>query len=145
MSNDNTPNLSDGTHYPGLIDLDQREYIHEHIIEFGYPPGLKVHLTKGEKAECQEHATIAKPGTIYVIKGADLFKIGATTKSVEQRMRQLQVGSPVLLSLCLSYYCDDVYASERKLHKHFAGRRHHGEWFDLSDEDVEFIERLLNG
>ncbi|HZP54983.1 GIY-YIG nuclease family protein [Actinocrinis sp.] len=71
----------------------------------------------------------------YVIgsSGNRLVKIGTTTGSVEQRLANLQVGSPHRLHLILAVRTNA--RAERALHEYFAPRRCHGEWFDFGDLD----------
>ncbi|WP_331728809.1 GIY-YIG nuclease family protein [Streptomyces canus] len=75
--------------------------------------------------------TTAPGARVYVIGGPGLpyVKIG-TSGDPEARLRQLQSGSPVPLSVLWSTPGDT--ALERELHARFAAHRAHGEWFDLT-------------
>ncbi|WP_435844243.1 GIY-YIG nuclease family protein [Streptomyces griseoluteus] len=73
--------------------------------------------------------------------GSSAVKIG-TSADPEGRLRSLQTGQPVELSLL--WTCDGDY--ERALHARFAEYRIRGEWFDLTplgDDQVETVGRAL--
>ena len=75
--------------------------------------------------------------TTYFIGAADhtgLVKIGRTSGAVGLRLRALQLGSPILLSVWGMIGRD----CEHDLHVDHADRRRHGEWFDLSYRAVRF-------
>lgn len=74
---------------------------------------------------------------VYFMQGAGLVKIGVAN-DVGKRMRDLQCGSPILLSLIGFMVGDERH--EKDLHVKFAHLRQHGEWFLLNDEITSFIE-----
>ncbi|MFF2080591.1 GIY-YIG nuclease family protein [Kitasatospora sp. NPDC058162] len=59
-----------------------------------------------------------------------LVKIGIT-KNLPKRLLQIRTMSPLLLSVIWQHETEDLQL-ENKLHRHFADRRRHGEWFDFS-------------
>ena len=65
------------------------------------------------------------------------MKIGRTIKA-EERLKNLQIGSPVKLVLATSFYGGE--SEEIALHKMLAEHREHGEWFRLTDEVIEVME-----
>lgn len=67
-----------------------------------------------------------------------LYKIGRTA-DLNQRLRELKRLVPVPLSLVGAIVTDDAGQLERDLHEHFADKREQGEWFRLSDKDVEYF------
>ncbi|NEO34446.1 MAG: GIY-YIG nuclease family protein [Symploca sp. SIO3C6] len=80
-----------------------------------------------------------KPGFLYVIqaKGNNRYKIGLTTRSVEQRFAELNGSqSPYSLALIESAAVDNVTESEEHLHQKFASFRIHGEWFEFNKKQV---------
>jgi len=76
---------------------------------------------------------------IYFIQGelTERIKIGFTARFIEQRMQDLQTGSPDKL-LFLGGLPGDVN-EENAMHYRFRKFRLHGEWFEPGPELVEFI------
>lgn len=72
-------------------------------------------------------------GNLYVIRATDTgyYKIGVTSRSVEDRLKELQTGNHVRLEVVRCYEFGNVEKVEKKLHEHFLDRRISGEWFDL--------------
>lgn len=94
---------------------------------------------------CVQHAQreAGKSGWIYLVGSSvpGIMKIGFTV-DLQNRLRSLQTGSPVLLELIQSW--PGWAADEKDLHRHFAARRAHGEHFlfDAADAAVT-VERAL--
>jgi len=81
-----------------------------------------------------------KAGCVYLIQAENgLYKIGMTIGSAKQRLETLQTGSPVRLELCHTIPASNPIDLERQLHTYFSAKHHHGEWFALSQDDVEYI------
>jgi hypothetical protein len=78
---------------------------------------------------------------VYFVQGegGGPIKIGSAT-NIQQRLRDLQIGSPVLLTLLHGVQGD--YDLEYALHERFANDRLHGEWFTPSPELLAYIEGL---
>lgn len=68
---------------------------------------------------------------VYLIgaEGLDMVKIG-TTADVNQRVRAMQTGLPLTLSVL--WTCEGGRELERALHDKFRAHNHRGEWFDLT-------------
>jgi hypothetical protein len=93
-----------------------------------------------------------KPGFIYLIhaKGTNRYKIGLTTRSVEQRFAELNGNqSPYPLVLLEVISTDNVTETEGNLHSKFSLQRRHGEWFEFTNRQLREVlkefERLENG
>jgi hypothetical protein len=93
-----------------------------------------------------------KAGYIYLIqaRGTRRFKIGLTTRSVEQRFNELNGSqSPYPLELLEYIATDNVTETEGYLHSKFALQRCHGEWFEFSNRQLRAVlqefDRLENG
>lgn len=75
-------------------------------------------------------------GTVYVIRAGNTYKIGYTNGSAAQRLRALQVGSPIKLHL----FCEIPHPSparfERELAERYQKRLIHGEWYRLNRHDI---------
>ncbi len=78
-----------------------------------------------------------KKSMIYFISGGGLIKIGVTT-NLPNRVVELQIGSPVLLTVLATIPGDA--ATEHKLHTKFSKHRNHGEWFNASPEIYQYIK-----
>lgn len=79
-------------------------------------------------------------GTYIIMAESVLaYKIGASG-NVENRFKQLEFMSPVKLCLYGIIETSDYYAIESELHQIFAHKRLHGEWFSLSNQDLEIIK-----
>ncbi|MFJ9845826.1 GIY-YIG nuclease family protein [Kitasatospora sp. NPDC101155] len=74
---------------------------------------------------------------VYAIgsSASSLVKIGIT-KNLPQRLLQIRTMSPLPLSVTWQHETEDLQL-ENKLHRHFADRRRHGEWFDFSGLAVD--------
>lgn len=81
-------------------------------------------------------------GFVYLIKCGPRFKIGITN-DLQRRMDQLRGQSPYPLEIVHSVKGTNNSKKEADLHRQFASLRVHGEWFDLSaDQVAEIIESL---
>jgi len=78
---------------------------------------------------------------VYFLGGVPGFvKIGFTA-DLQDRVRQLQPGSPFPLEL-LAHVAGASWAEERAYHRRFHAHRHYGEWFARAPEIEAEIERL---
>lgn len=78
-------------------------------------------------------------GYIYLIcenGDNELYKIGVTKGSIENRIKKLQTGNGNQLVCVSSFYSNRPYKLEKMLHGHFNLEREEGEWFLLSKEQV---------
>ena len=83
-----------------------------------------------------------KKGYVYFIKvkGKDLFKIGITKQSnVVNRVANIQSSCPYLIELHSYYSSEDCEKEEVELHDRFKDKRTHGEWFNLTLNEVETL------
>ena len=76
----------------------------------------------------------------YVVQSgsSDYYKIGKTTRAVESRVKELQVGNPETLKIKKILHGD----LEGYYHTKFANKRVNGEWFKLSKSDLKRIKQL---
>jgi len=83
-----------------------------------------------------------KKGFIYILRADNgVYKIGQTTQ-LDDRIKQLGIQLPYELELVHAVGTDHVLSAEQLLHKRYASKRQKGEWFALSDEDIEEIKGL---
>lgn len=84
------------------------------------------------------------PGYIYLIQCGGPrgpIKIGHAANTAD-RVSTLQMGCPYPLELIAEYRDEDCAATEAMLHRHFAGSRIRGEWFE-STPDLEAFATLI--
>lgn len=66
------------------------------------------------------------------------YKIGSTrAKDVNKRLKQLQTGNSSELYIKEYYETEYPFKIEKMLHNHFKSSNLMGEWFELSESDVE--------
>jgi hypothetical protein len=81
---------------------------------------------------------------VYLLKiinnDKPLYKIGYTTKSMNNRLKNIQTGCPHKIDIVETYKSEYGKIIEKTLHNIFSHKKTHGEWFnlDLSDE-VNFV------
>jgi hypothetical protein len=83
-------------------------------------------------------------GVIYLIRGDGFTKIGLTIRPFE-RLRTIGTKLPFEAVAIRHYILDkrSLKDIENKLHNFFSHKRTNGEWFNLSDDDVIFIDYLF--
>lgn len=79
-----------------------------------------------------------KAGVVYVLKSAMGCKVGRTN-SVPNRMRAFGVKLPFIYTIPLCAWFDDCHAAEKRYHALFADKHINGEWFNLTDQDIQQI------
>lgn len=73
----------------------------------------------------------------YIMSDATgLFKIGRST-DIQRRLLTLKIGNPTIR---LKFYINGDF--EKELHNKFTSKHIIGEWFALSDEDLNYIKEL---
>jgi hypothetical protein len=83
-------------------------------------------------------------GWIYLFKVPrvpGLYKIGKSNDP-DERLREVQLMSPVDVTIECVKPTDDMTVVEGLLHSVFAQQRRHGEWFWLSEEEAEWVKKL---
>ena len=77
----------------------------------------------------------------FMIATNGLVKIGKTI-NYEKRIAELKNESPIELKLLDFIQVDrvDAYKIEAYFHRLFAKKRAHGEWFKLSENDMQLVE-----
>lgn len=84
---------------------------------------------------------VTKTGHIYLLSGGGYYKIGKS-KNVVTRTSQIMEKLPFKAEVVCTIQSDDMNATESDLHKRFADKRANGEWFELDNDDVEYIKGL---
>ena len=118
--------------FPGVRDRPEPEERYEPA------PGVVHRLSEVEQ---KQRATF---GTVYLLESGGRYKIGVT-RNLKRRLHQLsgkQAAFPI--RLVHSVDGDGYEAFESSLHDLFDDERCHGEWFELSDEDVAEAVQYMN-
>lgn len=83
-----------------------------------------------------------RPGYVYLLSSPfGFYKIGCSIKP-KNRLLTFGVTLPFEVECICLIYSRDMYGLEKQLHQHFADRRTRGEWFELSDADIEYVKGL---
>lgn len=83
-------------------------------------------------------------GYVYILKDVEVtqtYKIGKTVRPYE-RMKRFAVELPFQTKLIHVIQCDDPSGLEAMLHRHFAEKRVRGEWFNLSQHDIDWLFQI---
>jgi hypothetical protein len=81
---------------------------------------------------------------VYVIRDIDVtgyYKIGKTT-NVARRFNEFKLTLPFQIGIVLVLDCQDERVLELQLHRHFRDKHVKGEWFDLDDDDLDYIRQV---
>lgn len=80
-------------------------------------------------------------GYIYIIECNQYYKIGKT-KNIKSRLWTIQADTPYEINLIYNKEFPDYHTIEKELHKKFKHIHHKGEWFKLTNEDINYIKSL---
>lgn len=82
-------------------------------------------------------------GVVYLAQcgNSDYYKIGATNGILSKRIADLQAGCPYLLNVILVIYHPHPYKPERMIHNFFVDKWIRGEWYKLTNDDINIIRR----
>ena len=84
---------------------------------------------------------IRKTRYVYILRAKNLYKIGLSGNP-EGRRTTIQTARGEKVELLFFYKPSqrNPLMEEAFLHDHFDGKRYHGEWFKLTNEDIEYIK-----
>lgn len=80
-------------------------------------------------------------GYVYLVRSQYGVKIGKSI-NVRSRTRLFEVKLPFPITVEHYAWFDDYSRAERELHGYYHAKRLEGEWFDLSDQDIDHIKQL---
>jgi len=84
-----------------------------------------------------------QPGYIYFAGKDDYIKIGRTSGDPNKRVDTLNSNYPVdSIKLLHIIKSGDTAKHEKEFHDYFADKRVKGEWFKLTEEDIEMIKEI---
>lgn len=82
--------------------------------------------------------------TVYLVAATNgLVKIGCAS-DIDKRMSLLRCQSPIPVELAYALKCTHAGAIERALHDKFRSQHDHGEWYQLSSDDIEEVKRYAH-
>lgn len=81
---------------------------------------------------------VVQKGYVYVLKMGEYYKIGRS-KDVTKRLESIGLLMPITPTLIHTIKTDDMEYAERYMHERFAECRVNGEWFALTDAQIEWI------
>lgn len=84
---------------------------------------------------------------IYVISAViddkQMYKIGYTKRDVKMRLNEFKTGNPADFMVVKTFETDRYAATiENMLHKHFFRQNVNGEWFYLSQQDLDDFDGI---
>lgn len=82
-----------------------------------------------------------KGGWVYFIQCGEYVKIGLSA-DVDARLKALQTSTPYPLALIKKFAVPDPAQAEARLHVYFEDRRHAGEWFALTPDEISEVMDL---
>lgn len=112
------------------------DHYHEILPDVTAALNIRSELTSTLSLEIKK--TEPSANCVYLIGCADApetFKIGRTG-NLKNRFAAISGGNPFKPYIVHVFYTQRNDLLESELHRQFAGKRTHGEWFQLSDEDV---------
>jgi hypothetical protein len=81
-------------------------------------------------------------GYVYLVKSGKLYKIGLAAENPFRRKSELhRQTSEGITDIHTIVAIDDAPGIERYWHERFKDKRQHGEWFDLSTEDISAFKK----
>ena len=101
-----------------------------------------------DDSDVEKTACYRRYGNIYIIRAGQTnnYKIGVAN-DVGFRIKNMQTSHYELLEVVRTFYNENVYNLEKRLHQKFRDKGKHirGEWFNLDTKDIKDIERLIYG
>lgn len=111
-------------------------------MEQMYEEEMQRRASRGIKKEPVAAKSLSSPCNIYLIKDTltGHYKIGKTKSNVEYRLSQLKTGNP---NLVLAASFKGIGNDEKILHETFIDKKIIGEWFEITDSEIEFIKQYF--
>lgn len=88
----------------------------------------------GEKEECTSG--------VYVVRCGEYYKIGSSV-DINRRLNDFRISNPYDIELVIAIVSDFGIELESQLQNHFKNKKHRGEWYKLTDDDLLEICGLM--
>lgn len=116
----------------------------EQIGEANVARENSIHQHTENDAPKEDIVPARRPGYVYVLRSDNgKFKIGKTGDP-KNRFKTLGIQLPYKLETVMCLSVDDMDDTESFLHLKYANQRLNGEWFELSNSDIEEIRACLS-
>lgn len=86
-------------------------------------------------------------GYVYIVRSIDRCKIGYSgdLKTLRRRLRRLQLMNAYGIEVVMVIRSRVAHKVEVDLHDHYADQRVNGEWFELTDDDIDDLHTSYRG
>ena len=121
------------------FNLNQRERRFMDWVEQNSGQPYEDHVA-GRRPRKMPRVREPQSGFVYVVEGGGYHKIGKA-KDIRNRTAWFELKLPFEVDLVHLIESEDYSETEKELHLAFANKRVNGEWFDLSEEDLDHIRR----
>lgn len=135
--NDNEQFISFKLYLDGLLPDE-----HQHLQDLYLALHKKHDLLIEEMNQLKD--SLSSPeitGYVYIVRAGQYFKIGRT-KDITNRLTQLAIQLPEKPILLHTISTSNPIAAEQYFHDRFSLRRLNGEWFALSDDDIDALQSI---
>jgi len=102
---------------------------------FGDPPRER---SSASRAAAAPPLRRERPGDVYLITNGHLYKIGVSTDTV-RRLREIERASGMPVTILAKRAVLDMLSYEQERHERYASYRREGEWFDLSNDELDAL------
>ncbi len=107
---------------------------------------LEPELTAAEPTDelAETNSETGKPmasGYVYLVKSGKLYKIGCSENHWRRKSELHKQTSEGITEVHTISAIDDAPGIEKYWHERFKEKRQHGEWFDLSPEDISAFKK----
>lgn len=107
---------------------------------FELPPYLSIRQETERIIKQKQENKECVGGFVYLLKSSNgYYKIGYTN-NIKKRLHDIGIKVPFKIELIHKIKCSDARRLESELHSQFSSKRVNGEWFNLSQEDVNYIK-----
>jgi hypothetical protein len=125
------------------LDLISEAFADTHIGNMA--TAEKNRILRGESRKSAKKVSKQRvTGYVYLVAGeGGVYKIGKTTQ-LDKRVNFFEIKLPFPIELVCVIPSDDISGLERQMHKRFADKHVNGEWFKLTQQEVEEIKSMAS-